>query len=90
MAELPAALLMRLTSPRFVFGGALVLFGVCATCMSVAGGYAGLMVLRTLLGVGEATSTLAFLYASYWYRPDELALRNGEFQLIPPSTRKEN
>ena len=73
---------MRVIAPRFVFGGAIVLFGVCATCIAVSGGYAGLMVLRTILGMGEATLTLAFLYASYWYRPDELALRNGKSGLL--------
>lgn len=79
MAELPTAILMRKLPAQYVFGVAIILFGVCATCISVAGGFAGLMVLRTILGVGEAVCTLGFLYLSMWYRPHELAFRNCEF-----------
>jgi hypothetical protein len=55
---------MRIIPAKFVFGGAILLFGLCATCMVVAGGYAGLVVLRTILGMGEAVFTLGFLYLS--------------------------
>jgi MFS family permease len=79
VAELPMALLMRVVPAQFVFGGAILLFGLCASCMAVSGGYAGLMVLRTILGMGEAVLTLGFLYLSLWYRPDELAFRSGEW-----------
>lgn len=69
---------MRIIPAQFVFGGAILIFGLSATCMAVAGGYTGLMVLRTILGMGDAVLTLGFLYLSLWYRPDELAFRSGE------------
>jgi MFS family permease len=75
------ALLMRIIPTQLVFGGAILLFGLCATCIAFSGGYAGLMVLRTLLGLGEAVLTLAFLYLSLWYKPDELAFRSGRLWL---------
>jgi MFS family permease len=54
-----------------------MLFGLCATLISVTTNLAGLLVLRTFLGMGEAILTLGFLYLSFWYRPEELALRSG-------------
>lgn len=76
--ELPAALLMRVIPAQFVFGGAVLVFGLCATLISVATGFAGLMVLRLFLGFGEAVMTLGFLYCSLWYKSEELALRSGK------------
>ena len=81
VSELPSALLIRVIPAQHVFGGAIVLFGVCAVCMSAAGGYAGMMVLRTILGIGEAVLTLGFLYLSLWYKADELAFRCGKIHL---------
>lgn len=81
IAELPIALLMRIVPAQFVFGGAILVFGLCSTLIAFSGGYAGLMVLRTLLGLGEAVLTLGFLYLSLWYKPDELAFRSGGLSL---------
>ena len=69
---------MRVVRAQWIFGGAILLFGVFATLITVSGGFAGLMVLRLLLGICEAILTLGFLYLSLWYRPDELALRSGK------------
>ncbi|KAJ2980994.1 hypothetical protein NQ176_g2309 [Zarea fungicola] len=55
-----------------------VLWGVCLTLHSVAGGYAGLMVLRTLLGVFESAISPGFsLITSTWYTPREHSLRHS-------------
>ena len=81
IAEIPAALLMKVIPAQFVFGGAIVLFGLCATLISVSGGYAGIMVLRLILGAGEAVSSLSFLYLSMWYRPYELAFSSSKKSL---------
>ena len=77
VTELPAGLLLRVLPANWVFGAAVTIFGVCATCIAAVGGFAGLMVLRTFLGVGESTISLGFLYLSMWYKQDELALRSG-------------
>ena len=68
---------MRVVRAQWVFGGAILSFGVFATLITISGGFAGLMVLRLLLGLCEAILTLGFLYLSLWYRPEELALRSG-------------
>lgn len=75
--ELPAGLLIRYVHPRYCFSGALIGFGVFAMLMTVAGGYAGIMVLRVLIGLGEALVNNAWIFISLWYRPNELSRRSG-------------
>lgn len=36
------------------------------------------MALRDLIGLGEAFTTNAFIFASLWYKPEELAVRVGK------------
>lgn len=76
--ELPAGLLMRVIHPRYVIGVPAILFGVFACAMVAAKSYAAVMVLRVLIGLGEAFLNNAYLYISLWYRPEELSLRTGE------------
>ena len=77
LLELPAGLSLRYIHPRYVFSTALISFGTFAACLSVVDGYAGLMVLRVLTGLGEVFVNCGFIYISLWYRPSELALRTG-------------
>jgi MFS family permease len=77
LLELPAGLSLRYIHPRYVFSAALISFGIFAACLSAVDGYAGLMVLRVLIGLGEVFVNNAFIYISLWYRPKELALRTG-------------
>lgn len=77
LIELPAGLALRYFQPRYVFAAALLSFGVCAACLSVANGYAGAIVLRLIIGFGEAFINNAWLMISVWYKPNELALRSG-------------
>ncbi|KAK7964529.1 hypothetical protein LTR80_005530 [Exophiala xenobiotica] len=79
LAELPCALLLRKISANYVYGSSVILFGIVTTLVFVSGSYAGLMVLRFLLGIGEAVITTGFLYLNLWYRRDELAWRSGLF-----------
>ena len=81
LLELPAALSLRYIHPRYVFSGALICFGVLSACLSVANGYAGLMILRVLIGLGEVFIQCGFIYISLWYRPSELSLRAGRYSL---------
>ena len=69
---------MKAVPAQYVFGAAVLVFGLGAGLVPVAGGYAGLMVLRFLLGCGEGVLTMGFLYLSQWYKPEELALRTGK------------
>jgi MFS family permease len=79
LIELPAGLFLRKFPPRYVIGFALISFGVIACCFAVAKTYATAIVLRLLIGLGEAFVNNAFIYISTWYKPDELALRTGAY-----------
>ena len=81
--ELPAGILLRYCHPRYVFAGALISFGVFAALLSVSN-YAGVMVLRVLIGLGEAFVNNGFIYISLWYRPSELSLRTGAIYCMTP------
>ncbi len=59
-----------------------MLFGIVTSLISVSGSYAGLMVLRLLLGIGEAVMTTGLLYLNLWYRRDELAWRSGKLNIM--------
>ena len=80
--ELPAGLLLRYVRPRYVFGAALIGFGTFAACFAATTSYAGVMILRVLVGLGEVFVNNGFIYISLWYKPTELSLRTGE-SLIP-------
>lgn len=69
---------MKVVPAQWVFGGAVLLFGGSAALIAAIRSFAPLMVLRLLLGFGEATLSLSFLYLSMWYKPQELATRIGK------------
>ncbi|KAH8698862.1 major facilitator superfamily domain-containing protein [Talaromyces proteolyticus] len=82
--ELPAALSLRIFQPPHVYGIAIALFGVFACCLSVSRTYAAVMVLRLLIGIGEAVVQTGFVYLSLWYLKDELATRYAVFYFSAP------
>src|SRR5271156_6515805 len=66
--------------PAHIYVTAIVLsWGVVASLQSVATSFAGLLVLRTLLGIGEAGFTGIPFYLSFFFKREELALRTGLF-----------
>ncbi|KAJ9617685.1 hypothetical protein H2204_013560 [Knufia peltigerae] len=73
--ELPATLSIRVFRPNWVYGGAVVFFGLCALLTSEARSYASVMVLRLLLGFGESVIQTGFVYLSLWYTNKELTTR---------------
>lgn len=75
--ELPVCLLLRYVHPRYLFGGAMLAFGTFAALFAVTKSYAGVMVLRVLIGIGEVFVNNAWIYLSLWYKPSELSLRSG-------------
>jgi predicted MFS family arabinose efflux permease len=78
VVDFPIGLAMNAFPAQRVFAVATLTFGPAACLISVAGGFAGLMVLRLILGCGEAVFTMGFLYLSLRYKPEELALRTGD------------
>jgi sugar phosphate permease len=62
--------------PSHWLAGCLIIWGVCATLQAVCTNAGGLIAVRFVLGVTEATVApgCAF-YLSFWYLNDEIALR---------------
>lgn len=69
IARLPPA--KYLTANTFVWGAVVALTAACSS-------YGGLLAVRFLLGVAEATITPAFMFlTSTWYTRDEIPVRTG-------------
>ena len=66
--ELPAALSLRLFQPNWVYGIAVIVFGILAASTSAVRSYAPIMVIRLLLGFSEAYVQTGFIFMSLWYR----------------------
>ncbi|KAG9247084.1 putative nicotinamide mononucleotide permease [Calycina marina] len=64
--------------------GIVLSWGIVASLQSVATSFAGLIVLRVLLGIGEAGFTGIPFYLSFFYKREELALRTGYFISAAP------
>ncbi|KAF8858509.1 major facilitator superfamily transporter [Acephala macrosclerotiorum] len=71
--------------PAHIYVTAIVLsWGIVASLQSVATSFAGLLVLRILLGIGEAGFTGIPFYLSFFFKREELALRTGYFISAAP------
>lgn len=71
--------------PAHIYVTAIVLsWGIIASLQSIATSFAGLLVLRTLLGIGEAGFTGIPFYLSFFFKREELALRTGYFISAAP------
>ena len=71
LLELPAGLSLRYIHPRYVFSAALVTFGVLAACLAVVDGYAGVMVIRVLIGYVYRWVQL-FFKTRAWLHPSRI------------------
>ena len=71
--------------PAHIYITAIVLsWGLVASLQSIATSFAGLIVLRILLGIGEAGFTGIPFYLSFFFKREELALRTGFFISAAP------
>jgi MFS family permease len=71
--------------PAHIYVTVIVLsWGIVASLQSVATSFAGLLVLRILLGIGEAGFTGIPFYLSFFFKREELALRTGYFISAAP------
>lgn len=59
-------------------------WGILASCQALTTSWAGLMVIRALLGVGEAAFVGIPFYLTFFFRREELALRTGLFISAAP------
>ncbi len=76
--EGPVFVLIRKFHAPSVYAISLLIFGMCAILMAYAKSYAAVLVLRLVVGLGEASVMTAFLYTSLWYRREEMSVRAGE------------
>lgn len=71
--------------PAHIYLSGLVLsWGIVASLQSITTSYASLIILRVLLGVGEAGFTGIPFYLSFFFKREELALRTGLFISAAP------
>jgi MFS family permease len=71
--------------PAHIYVTSIVLsWGIVASLQSVATSFGSLLVLRTLLGIGEAGFTGIPFYLSFFFKREELALRTGLFISAAP------
>jgi MFS family permease len=71
--------------PAHIYVTAIVLsWGIIASLQSIVTSFAGLLVLRILLGIGEAGFTGVPFYLSFFFKREELALRTGFFIAAAP------
>ncbi len=71
-------LLYRLVPPHIYISLCVLSFGLIASLQSLATSFPSLLVLRALLGIGEAAFSPGIpFYLSFFYKREELALRTG-------------
>ncbi|KAL3427436.1 major facilitator superfamily transporter [Phlyctema vagabunda] len=71
--------------PAHIYVTVIVLsWGIVASLQSCATSFAGLLVLRFMLGIGEAGFTGIPFYLSFFFKREELALRTGLFISAAP------
>ncbi|TKA33566.1 hypothetical protein B0A50_00401 [Salinomyces thailandicus] len=74
----------KLFPPHIYIASCVLAWGVLASLQSLTSSFAGLLVLRLLLGIGEAAFVGIPFYLSFFFRQDELALRIGLFISAAP------
>ncbi|MCJ1385345.1 hypothetical protein MMC17_008467 [Xylographa soralifera] len=78
-------ILYRVVPPHIYIALCVASWGLVASLQSVAGSFTSMLVLRALLGVGEAAFGPGVpFYLSFFYKREELALRTGLFISAAP------
>lgn len=80
--EFPAFVLIRRFHAPTIYALSVIIFGVAGLCTAFAKTYGQVIVLRLILGCGEATVQTSFLFVSLWYRREEMSVRCGKY--CPP------
>ncbi|KXN84013.1 hypothetical protein AN958_00572 [Leucoagaricus sp. SymC.cos] len=76
LLEMPANILQRYIGANRFFFLSLTFWGLASMSFTYAKGYAALLVLRVLMGIGEAGYYAGVIYyLSFWYKRSELAVR---------------
>ncbi|TVY81108.1 putative transporter [Lachnellula suecica] len=78
------SILWKIIPAHIYITGIVLSWGIVASLQSIATSFAGLLVLRVLLGIGEAGFTGIPFYLSFFFKREELALRTGFFISAAP------
>ncbi|KIN00512.1 hypothetical protein OIDMADRAFT_200096 [Oidiodendron maius Zn] len=78
------SVLWKIVPPHIYVTIIVLSWGITASLQSVSTSFAGLLILRTLLGIGEAGFTGIPFYLSFFFKREELALRTGFFISAAP------
>jgi MFS family permease len=78
------SVLWKIVPPHIYVTAIVLSWGITASLQSVTTSFASLLVLRTLLGIGEAGFTGIPFYLSFFFKREELALRTGFFISAAP------
>lgn len=76
--EFPALLLIKRFHAPTVYALGILIFGAAGIGSAYATTYAEVMILRLVLGCGEAVVQTSFVFLTLWYRREELAKRAGK------------
>ncbi|CAI4214547.1 unnamed protein product [Parascedosporium putredinis] len=82
--EFPVFIMIRRFHAPTVYALSVIAFGVAGLCTAYAKTYAQVLVLRLILGCGEAAVQTSFLFVSLWYRREELGTRCGYVYCTTP------
>ncbi|KAK4574704.1 hypothetical protein LTR86_001545 [Recurvomyces mirabilis] len=74
----------QLFPPHIYISCCVCAWGVLASLQSIVSSFGGILVLRVLLGIGEAAFVGIPFYLSFFFRKDELAFRIGLFISAAP------
>lgn len=79
--EVPSNILLKkFTRPSYYLGALITIWGIIMTCHGVVQNFAGLLVVRLLLGVFEAGFYPGAVYlCTFWYMPKDLSSRIAWF-----------
>lgn len=77
-------LCFKIFPPHIYIACTVCAWGILASSQSLTSSWTGLMVLRVLLGIGEAAFVGIPFYLSFFFRREELALRVGLFIAAAP------
>ena len=78
--NVPGNILAKVLMPSTAMAIAALIWGMASTLQAAAFNFAGIVVCRIFIGIGEAGfgPTVPFYY-SIWYKPEEIAIRNAFF-----------
>lgn len=74
---LPGNIFLRSMAPNYLIGVSIIVFGTIVCSMSAIHSYGAILATRILVGLAQAMVQGTGVYASLWYKRNEMATRGG-------------